>query len=177
MILMGEMIWHTSRKWPKTVKKTLKDKYPNGVPELFMMFKYGMTEGTVTVRPKLESVAGQLCHVIEVLLPGKDHKGIARQIKQVFWMAHNKGMCLMKYQWYWDDRLNNEIEVKQIAMTDMDGTGIWYPVKAHKTIFYDEFGLSKYELTVTDFVPNVEVNENTFRFDFPPDTDVYDKTK
>ncbi len=162
-------------KTRRTTPADLKDEYPNGVPELSITLKRGMARGIVTVRPKLESVAGQLCHVIKVTVPGKDYKGIPRQIKQLFWMAHNKGMCLMKHQWYWDNTLDREIEVKQIAMTDMAGTGIWYPVKAYRTIFNEEFGTTKYELTVTDFVPNVELDENTFRFDFPPGTDVFDR--
>jgi hypothetical protein len=87
-------------------------------------------------------------------------------------MAHDKGMCLMKYQWYWDDRLDHEIEVKQIAMTDMAGTGIWYPVKAYRTKFDEELGTTKYELTVTDFVPNIKVDENTFQLEFIEGTQV-----
>jgi hypothetical protein len=84
-------------------------------------------------------------------------------------------MCLMKYQWYWNDEINNEIEVEQIAAADMDGSTIWYPQKAHKTMFDDKTGTRKYELTVKDFVPNVGVDEDTFRFDFPPGTDVHDR--
>lgn len=158
-----------------TTLTDIKAEYPNGAPELSITFKKGMTRGIIAVRPNLESIAGELCHVVEVTLPGKDHKGIPRQIKQLFWMAHEKGMCLMKHQEYRDDRLDREIEVKQIAMTDMAGTGIWYPVKVYRTIFDEEIGTTKYELTVTDFVPNVDVDENTFQFDFPPGTDVYDR--
>ncbi|HUU16988.1 MAG TPA: redoxin domain-containing protein [Sedimentisphaerales bacterium] len=155
----------------------LKDEYPNGVPALALTLKLGMTRGIVIVRPKLESVAGQLCHVVEVTLPGRrDHKGIPQQIKELFWMAHNKGMCLMKYQWHQYNRLESEIEVKQIAMAEMDGTAIWYPEKAYYTVD-DKFGSMKYELTVTEFIPNVEVDEKTFRFDFPKGTDVFDRVR
>ena len=155
----------------------LKDEYPNGVPELALMLKLGITRGIVIVRPKLESVSGQSCHVIELTGHGKDHQGIPRQIKQLFWMAHNKGMCLMKYQWYWDNRLDREIKVEQIAMAKIDGTDVWYPKKAYRTIFSDEIGTIKYELTVTEFIPNVEVDGKTFRFDFPKGTDVFDRVR
>jgi hypothetical protein len=148
---------------------------PNSKPELSRMLSSAITRSTVSVLPDLELVGGQLCHVIEVVLPGRDHRGIPRQIKQVFWMAHDKGMCLMRYQWYWDKRLDREIQVKQIAMTDMDGAEIWYPEKAYRTLFDEELGTMKYELMVTDFVPNVEVDENTFRFDFPAGTYVFNR--
>jgi hypothetical protein len=157
-----------------TTLADIRAEYPNGAPELSITFKKGMTRGIISVRPNLESVAGELCHVVEIVLPGKDHKGIPRQIKQLFWMAHDKGMCLMKYQEYWDDRLDMEIEVKQITMTDTAGTVIWYPVKACRTKFDEELGTTKYELTVTDFVPNIEVDEDTFRLDFIEGTSITD---
>jgi len=159
-----------------TTLADIRAEYPNGAPELSITFKKGMTRGIISVRPNLESVAGELCHVVEVVLPGKDHKGIPRQIKQLFWMAHDKGMCLMKYQDYWDDRLDMEIEVKQITMTDTAGTVIWYPVKACRTKFDEELGTTKYELTVTDFIPNVEVDEDTFRLDFIEGTSIVDSS-
>jgi hypothetical protein len=150
---------------------------PNSKPDLSRTLSYAISRSIVSMLPKLEPVAGQLCHVVEVVLPGKDHNGIPRQIKQVFWMAHNKGMCLMKYQWYWDNKLDREIEVEQIAMAKMDGTDVWYPKKAYRTLFNEEVGTMKYELTVKDFVPNVEVDENTFRFDFPKGTYVFDRVR
>jgi hypothetical protein len=153
----------------------LKEEYPSGIPTLARILKWGMNGGKVAVRPSLESVAGQLCHVVEVTEDGRDSKRIPRQIKHVLWMAHDRGMCLMKYQWYWDDKLDKEIEVEQIAAADMGDTAIWYPQKAHRTKFSEKVGTMRYELTVTDFVPNVEVDESTFRFDFPPGTDVHDR--
>ncbi len=150
---------------------------PNSKPDLSRTLSYAIPRSMISVLPKLEYVGSQLCHVIEVKVPGKDHKGIPRQIKQVFWMAHDKGMCLMKYQWYWDNTLDREIEVEQIAMAKMDSTDVWYPKKAYRTIFSDEIGTTKYELTVTEFIPNVEVDEKTFRFDFPKGTYVFDRVR
>jgi hypothetical protein len=150
---------------------------PNSKPDLSRTLSYAIPRSMISVLPKLEYVGSQLCHVIEVTVPGKDHKGIPRQIKQVFWMAHDKGMCLMKYQWYWDKTLDREIKVEQIAMAKMDSTDVWYPKKAYRTIFSDEFGTTKCELTVTEFIPNVEVDEKTFRFDFPKETDVFDRVR
>jgi hypothetical protein len=149
---------------------------PNSEPKLSNTLRYGIEHSSASVRPRLETVAGQLCHVIEIVLPGA-RDGVAQQIKQVFWIAHDKGMCLMKYRWYWDDELDEEIEVEQIAMTKMNGTAIWYPQKAYRTIFREDSALSKRELTVTEFVPNVEVDENTFQFDFPKGTSVLDRVR
>ena len=153
----------------------LKDKYPNGVPELLLTLTMGIAKKGVTVRPHLESVAGELCHVVEVVLSGSDHKRIPRQFRELFWMAHDKGMCLMKYQSYEDASLRMEIEVKQLAAAKMDGTTIWYPQKAHMVLLNEDFGLEKIGLNVTEFVPNVEVDEHTFRFSFPTGTHVYDE--
>ncbi len=153
----------------------LKDEYPDGPPRFVLALTVGITKGGITVRPILESVAGQLCHVVELVVPGRDHKGIPQQIKELFWVAHDKGMCLMKYQRYYDEDLSKEIEVKEVAIAEMDGTPVWYPQKAHLVLLNEEAGMVKRELNVTEFVPNVQVDENTFRFDFPPGTHVYDK--
>lgn len=152
----------------------LKDKYPRGAPKFAIHLTLGETYGVITVRPILESVAGQLCHVVELVSPGKDHKGIPRQFKELFWLAHDKGMCLMKYQQFWDENLYEEIEVKKVAMAEMDSTPVWYPQKAH-LVRINEAGIVRRELNVTEFVPNVQVDEETFGFDFPPATHVYDK--
>ena len=154
----------------------LKDEYPNGVPRFVFMLKMGISKGSVKVYSNLESVAGQLCHVVEVVLPGSDHKGIPRQIRQLFWMSHDNGMCLMKYQWYWVEKLSEEIEVKQIALSKMDGINIWYPQKAYRTLLREESGIVKRKLNVKEFVPNVEVDESTFQFAFPTGTHTYDKS-
>lgn len=153
----------------------LKDEYPDGPPKFALYLTVGITKGSITVRPILESVSGQLCHVVELVVPGSDPKGIPRQIKQLFWVAHDKGMCLMKYQRYHDEDLSEEIEVEKVAIAEMDGTPVWYPQKAHLVLLNEEAGIVKRELNVTEFVPNVQVDEETFRFDFPPGTHVYDK--
>jgi hypothetical protein len=149
---------------------------PNSKPQLSRTLDYAIEHSTASVRPNLESAGGQSCHVVETTLSGK-RNGAAQQIKQVFWLAHDKSMCLMKYQWFWDDKLDREIEVKRIALAEIDGTAIWYPQKAYKTIYGQEFGTTRRELTVTEFVPNVKVDENTFRFDFPKGTDVFDRVR
>ena len=44
---MKEMLWHTGGKWPKTVKKTLKDKYPNE-PLFKILDKTAKKSGSLT---------------------------------------------------------------------------------------------------------------------------------
>ena len=88
----------------------------------------------------------------------------------------------MKYQW-WDNhgldtfKLEIEKEVAEIAETTMNGISIWYPKKGYMTLYGDGGSLTKRELIVTDFVPNIDVDENMFRFDFPDGTEVYDRVR
>ena len=153
----------------------LRDEYPNGIPELALWFKLGKLRGKVIVRPNLEYVAGQPCHVVEVI-DDSDVGGKPRELKQVFWMAHDKGMCPMKFQMLQNGELEKEIAIEKIAVIDIDDSSIWYPQKAYRTVSHDEIGTIRNELTVTDFVPNVEVDEDTFRLDFIEGTQVADRT-
>ena len=151
----------------------LKDEYPNGIPELALWFKLGKLRGRVVVRPHLEYVADQTCHVVEIIDDSKVG-GEPRELKLVYWIAHDKGMCPMKFQTLENGELENEIEIEKIAVTEMDNNRIWYPQKAHSAVYIEEIGMIRNELTVTDFVPNIEVNEDTFRLDFIEGTRVTD---
>jgi hypothetical protein len=137
---------------------------PNELPRFREIFRWASIQKfTVTVRPELETVAGKLCHVIEVA--NKD--GI---IADKIWVAHECGMLPLKYQHNINYRING-IEVEQVA----ESNGIWYPVKAYRIQDIESFGYIKYELTVHSFVPNVEVDGNTFRLDFANGTWVDDQ--
>jgi hypothetical protein len=140
---------------------------PNALPRFREIFRWAsIKKFAVTVRPELETVAGKLCHVVEVTNP----KGI---IAHRIWVTHECGMLPLKYQHCVNPGLFDEIEVEQVAETA--GGGIWYPVKAYRTQNLKSAGKVKYELTVHAFVPNVKVDDNTFRFDFPNGTSVVDK--
>jgi hypothetical protein len=54
---------------------------------------------------------------------------------------------------------------------------VWYPIKAYQTINEQSGERLKYELTTHEFVPNAKVDENTFRFDFPKGTEVFDRIR
>lgn len=138
---------------------------PNELPRFREIFRWAsIKKFKVTMRPELETVAGKLCHVIEIT------KGDILLDK--LWVAHECGMLPLKYQEYINGRLNG-IEVEQVA----ESNGIWYPVKAYRIQDIEPLGYIKYELTVHSFVPNVKVDDNTFRLDFPKGTDVFDQVK
>lgn len=155
----------------QVVPDYFKKKYPNGVTMFDEIF--GIIKSSKNIRPYLETVAGEPCHVVEITyIKGQQSE---TEEKDIFWIAHDKGMCLMKYQRYENNKMTRETEVEQIAMADMDSTSIWYPVKVRRHEEGDYIGNITEELIVNQFVPNAKVDENTFRFDFPPDTWVVDR--
>jgi hypothetical protein len=153
----------------QVVPDYFKKKYPNGVTTFDEIF--GILKSSKNIRPYLETVAGEPCHVVEITYI----KGQQSEEKDIFWIAHDKGMCLMKYQKYENNKMTRETEVEQIAMADMDGTAIWYPVKVRRHQENEDIGNITEELIVKQFIPNVKVDDSTFRFDFPPDTWVVDR--
>jgi hypothetical protein len=155
----------------QVVPDYFKKKYPNGVTMFDEIF--GILKSSKNIRPYLETVAGEPCHVVEITyIKGQQSE---LEEKDIFWIAHDKGMCLMKYQKNENNRMTRETEVEQIAMADMDDTAIWYPVKVRRHEENDYIGNITEELIVKQFIPNAKVDENTFRFEFPPDTRVVDK--
>ena len=138
---------------------------PNALPRFREIFRYAsIKKFTVTVLPELETVAGKLCHVIEI------SKGDILLDK--IWVAHECGMLPLKYECNVNGRING-MEVEQVA----ESNGIWYPVKAYRVHDIERTGRVKYEIIVHKFVPNVKVDDNTFRFDFPNGTMVSDEVK
>jgi hypothetical protein len=138
---------------------------PNALPRFKEIFRRASIKGyTVTVRPELEAVAGKLCHVIEIA------KG--DMLIDKLWVAHECGMLPLKYEQHNFKNING-IEVEQVA----ESNGIWYPVKSYRVVDKEPIGRVKFELIVHSFVPNVNVDDNTFRFDFPNGTRVVDEVK
>jgi peroxiredoxin len=54
---------------------------------------------------------------------------------------------------------------------------MWYPKKAYRMTDNENLGKIKSELTTHEFVPNIQVDENTFRFDFPKGTRIHDRVR
>lgn len=132
----------------------------------------------VVVEDNLETVANEACHLVEV---GDEGKPAYR-----LWFAHAKGMLPMKYQSFSvDGDILKEMVVLETAKVETD-TGItWYPSKANLTQRVGEYddsgnhvtGPLTYQLEVSEFTPNVEVNESIFQFEFPAGTEVRDEVR
>jgi hypothetical protein len=147
---------------PRGRTRKYAEQYPDGIPK----FSRRLKSPYATVRPELESIAGQLCHVVETSYEGK--------VSYRIWVAHDKGFLPMKYQAYADNKLVEEIGVEEIGFTETESGDSWYPAKAYRTTDR-ESGTIKYELITSAFVPNVKVDENTFRFEFLEGTRVFDR--
>ncbi len=146
------------------------EEFPNGAPKFVLNLRYALSNSAASVRPNLEQVAGQLCHVVDII-----YKSERINSKYHIWFAHDKSFLPLRYQNYREGRLVEEIEVKQIALAETDTGSIWYPKKAHRTIDRESFGTVKYGLTTHAFVPNVKVDKDTLRINFSNGTRVYDK--
>lgn len=154
----------------KPVSGELAQEYPNGMPRFSRTFNSGILKSIASVRPNLEPVAGHLCHVVEI-----DYKSEGFNSQYKFWVAHEKEMLTLKYQEYHNDKLKEEIQVEQIAVAETDGGNIYYPIKSYRTIDTELLGMVKSEVITHAFVPNIKVDENTFRIDFPSGTRVFDR--
>lgn len=143
-----------------------RDEYPNGVPTFVFLLR--PLKSTAVVRSHLERVASQACHVVELSDVGPDYEN-----KSILWVAHERGMCLMKYEDYGNDYVRG-IDVQEIGRALTDTREIWYPVRFSETVATEENGSWKVELAVREFRPNVPVDANTFTFTFPDGTRVVD---
>jgi len=142
---------------------------PNSKPLLSRILSRAIANSRVSVLPNLEPFAGQMCHVMEVY--NKD--GLALKM----WLAHERGMLLIKKQHYENDKPVIDIKVEQIGCVKTDDGTVWYPKKAYSITGSENLGKVKYELTTHEFMPNIQVDENTFRFNFPTGTRIYDRVR
>jgi len=125
-----------------------------------------------TVRKNLEEVAGEPCHVIEYT---SDYHGRDATTNYI-WFAHDKGMLPMKYQEFIDGKLITEIVVEEVAKTDTEAGPVWYPAKARR-LNDCPLGTFRYVFSASEFVPNVEVDKETFQVKFPVGTEIIDNVK
>ncbi|MCP4609451.1 MAG: hypothetical protein GY845_12125 [Planctomycetes bacterium] len=136
-----------------------------------------IADKSIVVKKYLEMVSGEKCHVLEVLVKGKTSHKIC--------FAHDKGMLPMKYQKFNDTGdVYKEVVVTETSKVETDTGVTWYPSKAHliqprhkqddsgTLIMY---GTITYELELFKFIPNIEVDESTFQFEFPVGTEVRDE--
>jgi hypothetical protein len=142
---------------------------PNSKPELSRCISSALSESRVSVKPKLESVAGQLCHALEIYKKGG--------ISQKMWLAHERGMLLVKHQRYDHGILVYDFAVEQIDRVRTDHGVVWFPKKASRMTDKEYLGKVKYEFTTHEFMPNIQVDENAFQFDFPKGTRIEDRIR
>ena len=142
---------------------------PNSKPTLSRILSFAIASSSVSVLPSLEPVAGQMCHVLETSNKGK--------LGERIWLAHEKGMLPLKRQQYINDEPVVDFMVEQIGCVMTDEGKVWYPKKAYETTNLQRVGKLRCELITHEFVPNVQVDENSFRFDFPKGTRIHDRVR
>lgn len=153
-----------------TVRSTAFPKeYPQGLPHLVAILRTAISKSTSVVSPDLELIAGKSCHLLVIEGEFKD-----KPYKYKLWFAHENGMLPMKFQYYTDNILRRETEVKEVGVTETETGDLWYPKKANRNSYYENGQEIRYELTTHAFVPNVIVNKDTFKVDFVDGTRIAD---
>jgi hypothetical protein len=127
---------------------------------------------TVSVRPVLEEIAGQMCHVLDIEFIKKDN---TKGKMAVIWVAHEKGMLPMKIQEFGGGTMSRERAVEQIDSVKTKDGVLWFPKKAYEVLNLPaSLGVIKQEFNVLEFVPDIQVDPNTFQLNFPNGTQVAD---
>ena len=150
------------------------EQYPLGIPTFIAQYNRALEINGVLVRPYLESVAGEPCHVLELYFSHGD---------DAFWLAHEKGMLLMKKKYVPTERkrvstyrATHTEELKQIASVTTEKGVLWYPrVITDERIWPDHSYTTK--VTVHEFVPYFKAPAETFNYVFPNGTHVRDRIR
>jgi beta-lactamase regulating signal transducer with metallopeptidase domain/protocatechuate 3,4-dioxygenase beta subunit len=129
------------------------------------------TKAKAKVWPKLEHVAGQPCHVVEI-----DDPENKRNIR--FWFAHAKGMVLLKHELTMDSGEHKhhwQMEAQELGSSLTDAGMFWYPGVLVRKESMDDQRSSEYKVEIHEFVPHIKVSADTFDFQFPKGTPVEDQ--
>lgn len=140
------------------------DRFPDGIPSFSHEVRNALEYGTIHVRPGLESVLGEPCHVLEI--EKKNGQGF------VFWLAHNRDCLIMKHQCFRGEKMTYSIEVKSLANSVCDTGIVWYP---GELAWEQSEPKSKKMLRLHTFVPHTKVPVDTFAFQFPAGATVIDR--
>lgn len=154
-------VWHLMHIHKTRPNERTKDKYPDG--RIFIRTVVG---NWCFVRPRLEQVNGQLCHVVDNA-PGN-------QRTVTVWFATDKNALPMKVERYRQGKCIYRTEITKIASVETDTGTIWYPQEATMSVEHD-FGTAVTNFHISSFVPNVQTSQDTFRLAFPPGTEVVDE--
>jgi hypothetical protein len=152
-------------------RKVGKEKLPE-FKNLFETARLHPDQVTIGIRPFLEEVNGQMCHVVVY--------GETGNVNKIIWVAHERNMLPMKYQvmdrtkdtatYYVEDG----VEVLEIGFAKTDNGGLWYPKKARRIDCMPSYYTVTFEIEVSKFIPNVACDPNIFRMAFPNGTRVFD---
>ncbi|MCK4789467.1 MAG: hypothetical protein KAV87_37345 [Desulfobacteraceae bacterium] len=150
------------------LRERFKKEYPDGVPRFTYQFIQGNELGQIKVLPYLESVAGEMCHVVEIHSP---QKGTFSR----YWFAHDKNMLPIRYVSYRKNKVYAKREIQKVAKVETDVGQVWYPSLATLEVRSSNGNCLKYEFRVDEFVPHIKVSSDTFDIDFPHGTSVSDR--
>ncbi len=117
------------------------------------------------VRPQLEQVGSEWCHVVETFY--RDKKPYA-----TVWLAADKCRLPMKFERH-KPGYTKRVIVTKVGSVETDTGKIWYPEQATKEI-NDRDGYRLYRFQVQSLRVNIETTPDMFKVSFPPGTAVID---
>ncbi len=125
------------------------------------------------VRPHLEQISGQWCHVVDSIyprLPGEPKSG-----GTTIWFAADKGGLPMKFEERdGHGKCKNSIVVEKVATVDDQVSSIWYPQEAVMTTSM-VWGTQEKRFVCHELRVNIETNDDTWKISFPTGTCVVDR--
>lgn len=155
--------------------------YPDGQTYFAFWVRAYIFQGSINnkysvhVLPKLETIMGEQCHVVELVSTTGNGE------KQKFWLAHNKGLLVMKYERYKNRVVVDKVEALKIAKIITDIGEVWYPTEVKKVTVDTVVKLGRVQTSqfqVQEFVPNItNIPPETFNVKFPVGTRVFDKVR
>lgn len=160
---------------PAVRLKDEKTLVPAGTPTFSRVFrdfaKGGDISDDVVIRPLMERVGGESCHVIERAEKIGDRYTKTTRV----WVAQDKGMIPMKYEMLLNGEAVQVMQVERLGEAETKAGPVWYPAEATLTTGMKIFGFAQYRLNVSSFVPNVSVQDETFCIEFPAGSRVADR--
>ena len=118
----------------------------------------GVTE--TVVEPLLEDVIGIPCHVLTFKYKNMEEK---------FWVAQDNSMLILKFRKFFDSVLSEGLDVESVSSVG----DLWYPTKATRYSI-SKFGVSKRNIEVISFEPDLVLPADTFEFKPAAGTLVFD---
>ncbi len=120
-----------------------------------------------TIRPQLEQVSGEWCHVVDAPYTVKPWATV--------WLAADKGGLPMKFEKHEGvGGYFRRIITKKVGSVETDTGKIWYPERATNDI-KDRDGYILYRFHVESLKVNIETTPETFKLSFPPGTEIVDE--